>query len=187
MGVSASAMAAHPRTGWNEPMMILAVLAATLTILCAALFTGVCFGFSVSVMPGLDAVAPEQAVRSMQSMNDKILNPLFLSAFMLVPVVAAVTGVLLLLMGHRAAGFAFFAAAAVYLLGSFVPTVAVSVPMNDTLAALGTPDGAQQAAQAWADYAPRWTRWNSLRTAFSGVSLLVAGLGVYLWGRSSAS
>ncbi|MDT0345978.1 anthrone oxygenase family protein [Streptomyces litchfieldiae] len=165
-------------------MVILTVLAATVTLLLAAAVTGVFFAFSVSVLPGLDAVGAGQAVASMRSINEKILNPVFLSAFLGVPVAAAATGALLLTQGHRAAGLAFLAAAAVYVLGVIAPTAAVNVPMNETLAALGSPDDAERAARAWVEFSPRWTRWNSLRGAFGGVTLLLAALGVHLWGRA---
>ncbi|WP_049574257.1 DUF1772 domain-containing protein [Streptomyces sp. SBT349] len=164
-------------------MPILAAVLAALTILLAGTLTGVFFSFSTSVMPGLDAIEPLQAVRSMQSMNDKILNPAFLLAFMGVPAAALATGVLLLLLGHRAAGLAFLAAGAAYVLGAFLPTMAVNVPMNDVLVAAGTPDSAEHAAALWADFSPGWTRWNHLRAVASGLSVLLAALGLYLWAR----
>ncbi|MDT0307885.1 anthrone oxygenase family protein [Streptomyces sp. DSM 44917] len=168
-------------------MALLAAIAAALTLLAAAAMTGVFFSFSVAVMPGLDAAGPVESVRAMQGINDKILNPLFLTTFVGVPLAAAATGVLLLVLGHRAAGLAFLAAAAAYALGAFLPTAAVNVPLNDTLAALGGVDDPARAAEAWAAYAPRWTRWNSLRAAFSAVTLLLAALGAWLWGRSAAN
>jgi uncharacterized membrane protein len=155
----------------------LAAFSATVTLLAAGAMTGVFFAFSVAVMPGLDALAPEQSVAAMRSINEKILNPLFLSTFMGVPIAAGATGGLLLAAGHRSAAVAFFVAAGVYLLGAFLPTVIVNVPMNDALAEPG------EAARLWADYASRWTAWNSARAAFSAVSLLAAGLGLCLWGR----
>jgi uncharacterized membrane protein len=155
----------------------LAAISATVTLLAAGAMTGVFFAFSVAVMPGLDALAPEQSVAAMRSINEKILNPLFLSTFMGVPIAAGATGGLLLAAGHRSAALAFFLAAGVYLLGAFMPTVIVNVPMNDALAEPG------EAARLWADYASRWTAWNSARAAFSAVSLLVTGLGLWLWGR----
>ncbi|RKN03846.1 DUF1772 domain-containing protein [Streptomyces radicis] len=164
-------------------MPIVAAVTAALALLFAAAMTGVFFAFSVSVMPGLDAVEPPLAVRSMQSFNVAIVNPAFLLAFLGLPVAALATGVLLILLGHRAAGVAFLASGAVYALGALLPTGAVNVPMNDTLAALGTPESAARAAEAWADYAPRWTRWNHVRAVVSGLSLLLAALGSWLWGR----
>jgi uncharacterized membrane protein len=164
-------------------MTNLAALSATVTLVVAGAVTGVFFAFSVSVMPGLDAIDPERAVTAMQSINEKIINPFFLTAFLGVPIAAGATGGLLLATGHRAAGVVFLAAAGVYLLGALMPTFIVNIPLNDTLEAAGTPDDAAQAARVWEDFSPRWTAWNTARGAFSAVSLLLVGLGVYLWGR----
>src|SRR3954464_10677195 len=98
-------------------MKILAGLSATTTLLLTGAVAGVFFAYSVSVMMGLDAVRPEQAIAAMRSINDKIHNPLFLAAFLLAPVAAAVTGGLLLALGHRTAGILFFLAGAAYVLG----------------------------------------------------------------------
>ncbi|WP_129843186.1 anthrone oxygenase family protein [Streptomyces sp. RFCAC02] len=156
-------------------MAILLLICAILTLVTAGLMAGTFFGFSVSVIPGLDAIAPEEAVRAMQSMNEKILNPLFLGAFVGVPVAAAGAGVLLLRAGHRAAAIAFLAAAAVYFFGALMPTGAINVPMNDVLAA------ATPSADAWADFSARWARWNAVRTAASVVTVVLAGWGMHLW------
>ncbi|WP_059010989.1 anthrone oxygenase family protein [Streptomyces specialis] len=165
-------------------MAILVVLTASVALLTAAVMAGIFLSFTLSVMPGLDAIEPEHSVRAMQSMNDKILNPAFLTAFMGVPVAAAATGGLLLLLGHRAAGLAFLAAAAVYVLGAFVPTAAVNVPLNDALAAAGGDPA--DAARVWADFSPRWSRWNAVRSVSSAVTVLLIGLALHLWARSDA-
>ncbi|WP_326595656.1 anthrone oxygenase family protein [Streptomyces sp. NBC_01803] len=165
-------------------MAILVVLTASVALLTAALMAGIFLSFTLSVLPGLDAIEPEHSVRAMRSMNDSILNPAFLTTFMGVPVAAVATGALLLLLGHRAAGLVFLAAAAVYVLGVFLPTAAVNVPLNDTLAAAG--DHPADAAGVWADFSPRWGRWNAVRSASSAVTLLLIGLALYLWARSDA-
>ncbi|MEO3754500.1 anthrone oxygenase family protein [Streptomyces sp. B6B3] len=164
-------------------MTNLTALTATLTLLLTGLMAGVFFAFSVSVMLGLDAVDPGRAVAAMQSINDRIQNPVFLVAFVGVPVAAGATGGLLLALGHRGAGVAFLLAAGVYVFGAFLPTMVVNVPMNDTLNAAGTPDSPEHAARLWADFSPRWTAWNTARAGFSSLSLLLVGLGLYLWGR----
>ncbi|WP_067471871.1 anthrone oxygenase family protein [Actinomadura hibisca] len=164
----------------------LTAVSAALTFLTAAGMTGVFFAFSTSVMPGLNAVRPAVAVESMQHMNRKILNPLFLVSFTGAPALAALTGVLLLaLLHHRTAGLLFLAAAAVYAVGAFLPTVAVNVPLNNVLDAVRLTGDPAEAARIWQDYAPRWTAWNHLRGAASATALLLAAYGAYLWGRAS--
>jgi uncharacterized membrane protein len=162
-------------------MKILAGLSATTTLLLTGAVAGVFFAYSVSVMIGLDAIRPEQAIAAMRSINDKIQNAVFLATFLLTPVAAAVTGVLLLVLGQRTAGIVFFLAAAAYVVGALIPSFAVNIPMNDTLDAARP--SAAEAARVWSDYSSRWTLWNHVRTVSSLISVGLVGLGLFLWGR----
>ena len=162
-------------------MKILAGLSATTTLLLTGAVAGVFFAYSVSVMIGLDAIRPEQAIAAMRSINDKIQNAVFLATFLLTPVAAAVTGGLLLVLGQRTAGIVFLLAAAAYVVGALIPSFAVNIPMNDTLDAARP--SAAEAARVWSDYSSRWTLWNHVRTVSSLVSVGLVGLGLFLWGR----
>jgi uncharacterized membrane protein len=161
-------------------MKILAGLSATTTLLLTGAVAGVFFAYSVSVMMGLDAIRPEQAIAAMRSINEKIQNAVFLATFLLTPVAAAVTGVLLLVLGQRTAGIVFFLAAAAYVLGALIPSFAVNIPMNDTLDAARP--SAAEAARVWSDYSSRWTLWNHVRTLSSLLSVALVGLGLFIWG-----
>jgi uncharacterized membrane protein len=161
----------------------LAAWSAAVTLAVTGAIAGLFYAYSVSVLPGLNAVDAGSAIRAMNSINVKIQNPLFFVTFLGTPVAAALTGVLLLVLGHRPAAVLFLLSAAVYLLGVFVPTMAVNVPMNDALAAAVLPADPAEAARLWSDYSSRWTGWNHLRAGASLVSLLLVGLGIYLWHR----
>ncbi|MGP4112818.1 anthrone oxygenase family protein [Streptomyces sp. 4N509B] len=163
-------------------MHTLAAVLAALTLAMTGAMTGVFFAFSVSVTLGLDAAGPERAVPVMQRVNERILNPVFLTTFVGAPLTAAVCGGLLLAVGHTAAGWVLLAAAGTYALGAIVPTAVVNVPLNNALNAAGTPESPSHAARLWGDFAPRWTAWNTARAVASCVSLLLVGLGVFLWG-----
>ncbi|MDF5757120.1 anthrone oxygenase family protein [Spongiactinospora sp. TRM90649] len=163
-------------------MAILTALLAYVTLVMAGAMTGVFYAFSVSVMRGLDDIDAREAARAMRSVNRRILNPLFLSTFVGTPIVAVVTGVLLLGLGRTDPAVAFFVAAGIYAAGAFLPTVAINVPMNEALARAEVPGEAEAAAALWAGYSPRWTRWNTLRAVACALSLLAAGVGLYLWG-----
>ncbi|GAA4065515.1 DUF1772 domain-containing protein [Actinomadura miaoliensis] len=160
----------------------LAAVSAALSILMTAGTAGTFFGFSVGVMPGLDAARASAAIDAMQGVNQRIQNPVFLAAFLLAPVAAAAAGVLLLTAGQRSAGLLFLAAAAVYVLGALLPTVVVNVPMNNALDVTAIPSDPAEAARVWADYSGRWTTWNTVRTVFSGAGVLLMALGCYAWG-----
>jgi uncharacterized membrane protein len=70
-------------------------------------------------------------------------------------------------------------AALVYLFGCFGVTVAFNVPMNQALAGMELSLRGHAGLLA-ADYVPRWTFWNSVRTGAAALSaaLLLFGL---LW------
>ncbi|MGH2587331.1 MAG: DUF1772 domain-containing protein [Dehalococcoidia bacterium] len=164
-------------------MSALAAVAAAVTLALVGGMAGLFFAFSTSVMPGLDGIKADQAIRAMQSINRKILNPMFLTGFVGAPVAALASGVFLLLDEQASAAIIFFLAAAAYVLGAFLPTAVINVPMNNALDAASVPADVSEADRLWAGYSPRWTRWNHLRTVSCSVSLLLVGLALFAWGR----
>ena len=154
-------------------VLALTLVVAFLNLVLLAAVLGVFFTYSNSVVPGLDRGDPEQAAAAMRGMNVAIINPRFLAAFIGPVITSAATGFLLLGLDEPTPASLFLAAAAVYLAGSLVITGRVNVPMNNAL------DGD---TVTWADFAPRWRRWNTVRTAASTVALVLCGIGMYLWG-----
>ncbi len=71
-------------------------------------------------------------------------------------------------------------AAGLYVAGAFIVTATVNVPMNEALAEVVVPTDTEAARSIWHDYSSAWQFWNTLRTVFSGVSLLLTGLAIYL-------
>ncbi|MFI6928052.1 DUF1772 domain-containing protein [Nonomuraea spiralis] len=153
-------------------MSVVAVVFSVLALVLNGLMAGVFFAFSTSVMPGLDAVGEEAAAAAMRSANRKILNPAFLSTFTLAPVASLLAGVFLLVAGATGPAVLAFAAAVAYILGSFAVTAAINVPMNNALDA---------GELAWSAYAPRWTRWNTLRGWASALAVALLGVALYVW------
>lgn len=150
--------------------------------LVALLLTGGIFGFFYawvcSTMWGLDRMEPAAAIAAMQAMNGSVRNAVFFPAFFLTPLALVLAGLASLRIA-RPAGRAFLLAALVYLAGGLVLTLAVNVPMNETLALV---DPAVDSAAVWADYSPRWQFWNLMRTIASGVALVLAGWGTWRLG-----
>ena len=138
-------------------------------ILGAGLLSGLYFIFSVAVMPALDARPPADAVATMQTINEVIINPPFMAVFVGTPLLCAALLILVAQEGCGAAGNALAAAGAlVLLLGEFLVTAVANVPMNNALAA-----SRGDAAAAWRGYSAPWTAWNSVRFL---ASLLAAAL-----------
>ena len=142
----------------------------------SALVAGLLFAFSTSVMPALRKRPAAEGIAVMQTIDSTILNPLFGLVF-------GGTTVLCLLL----AGTAPFTTdeshatlrgigGALYLVGVFVETMVVNVPMNNALDAVD-PAGAESASY-WRTYLRRWTAWNHVR-ALAGTAasvLLVVSL-----------
>lgn len=156
---------------------------ALVTLLLTGAIAGFFYAFSVAAMPGLDLARPDAAIQSMQRINRAVLNPVFFTTFFVTPVAALVTAFLAWRLGAPVPARWFGLAALVYLGGAFVPTVVINVPLNEALGRLDVPEAVGEAQRVWAEYSERWTRWNTVRTAFSVLSLLCVGLGLLAWPR----
>lgn len=152
-------------------METLTLVVAFVNLVLLGAVYGVFFAYSNSVVPGLDR--GEHARAAMRDINVVIINPRFLATFVGPVVTTAATGFLLLGIDETTPALLYFAAAVVYLLGSLVVTGRLNVPMNNAL---------EDGTLTWADYAPRWRRWNTVRTVSSMVALVLCGAGLYVWG-----
>lgn len=131
-------------------------LAAALTVAAAVgsgLVGGIFLIFSITIVPALDRQPPAAAVAVMRTINRVILAPAFLVPFVgTVPICVALV---VLRPGDPAA----VAGAIAYVVGAFVLTRVVNVPLNEALdAATGDP------ARAWQAFRPRWMIGNHVRT-----------------------
>ena len=151
------------------------------------LLAGAIFGFFYawvcSTMWGLDAIDPRVAIGAMQGMNASVRNAVFAPAFFGTPFVMLLTGTLAIGAGSSRAGALFVAGGVIYLAGGLVLTMAVNVPMNEALALIEIPHDMDAARVIWEGYSPRWQVFNIARTVVSGVTLLLAGLGLAALGR----
>lgn len=144
---------------------------AVATVVGAGLVAGLFVAFSVSVMPALARLPAPRAAVVMQHVNRAILNPVFGLLFggtaVLAVVVVATTGVTGTPL--RLAG------ALVLLVGCYVVTAVVNVPLNNALDR-ADPDGPEIVA-AWERFANRWTRWNHVRALTSTVATVLLVIG----------
>lgn len=159
-------------------MVTITLIAALLNLVLLAAVFGVYFTYSNSVVPGLDQADPEKAVEAMRKMNIAIINPAFLATFTGPVITSGATGFLLLGLDENTPAYLFLAAAVIYLVGGLIITGRINIPLNNALENSTSTDWKQR----WADFSPRWRRWNTVRTLSSGVALLLCGVGLYLWG-----
>ena len=142
----------------------MALIAATL--LCS-LVAGFVFAFTVVVMPGIQGLNDREFIRAFIQ-NDQPLFVFVWVGSVVALVVAAVLGIGQLDGGGR---LLLLIAAGTYVLGVQVPTIAINVPLNNTLQTLDVDRvKATTHADARREFEPRWNRWNTIRTALASVT-----------------
>ncbi len=156
----------------NTLLFILTFVAA----LGCAVVAGSFFAFSNFVMKALARIAPASGVAAMQAINVTVLNAGFLSLFL---GTAATCLGLAIAAAWRwpAAGTAcLLVGAMVYLVGTFLVTLAFNVPRNEALAGIDGED--QGSVTHWRGYVADWTRWNHVRStaALAAAACLVFAL-----------
>jgi uncharacterized membrane protein len=159
----------------------MALLGATITMGLAA---GVFALYAHTIMPGLKNTDDRTFVAAFQSLDRAIINPWFmLSAFvgaLVLTLAAALTS-----LGRSALPW-ILAALALYLV-AFVVTIAVNVPLNDTIKAAGNPDHITNLAAVRARFDEgRWAAWNLVRVATSTGAFALLAWALVVYGRSTA-
>ena len=152
------------------PLWFLAL--TQLAIIAYALVGGVFLAFSDFIMRALAKTSGAGGIEAMQHVNREVFRWVFMTLFLgLAPLSLLIGGYAFwTLEGPGAALIA--VAGLTYLVGCFGVTVLLNVPLNERLAATPAEDAA--ALAFWRTvYVPRWTFWNSVRTA---ACILAAGL-----------
>jgi uncharacterized membrane protein len=132
------------------------------TILGCGLIAGVFFAFSSFVMNALAKLESSQGIATMQLINITVINPSFMVVFLGTAVACIILAVFSLLKWHQPNSTYLLIGSLLYLLGTFLVTIAFNVPLNDALAEV-EPISAE-GANLWANYLTNWTFWNHVRT-----------------------
>ncbi|GJF28670.1 membrane protein [Kitasatospora sp. NE20-6] len=151
------------------------LLAATIA---TGLMAGLFYAFACAVMPGLGRADDRTFVEAMRRINAAILNGWFAAAFagaLLLGVAAAA-----LHLGRAGRPVLPWIAAGVLLyVVVLVVTAAVSVPLNDRLAAAA----GSGPADARAHFEAVWVRWNTVRAVLTTAAFGCLGWALVLQGR----
>jgi len=148
----------------------IALLVATL--LCS-LVAGFVFAFAFVVMPGIKSLNDREFIRAFQVMDRVIQNgqPMFVFVWVgsaVVLVASAVLGTAQLDGGER---LLMIVATFTYVLGVQVTTMTINVPLNNRLQTLDVDTMDETTRKdARAEFEPRWSRWNSIRTALASLT-----------------
>ena len=153
-------------------MSTLVALLLQLSILAYAIVGGVFLAFSDFIMRSLAHTGGVGGVEAMQVINREVFRWVFMALFLgmaAVSVFVLVYGAINLTGGP---GILIMLGALLYLVGCFAVTVFFNVPMNEALAGMDLSADATQ--DYWTStYLPRWTTWNTVRTA---ACVVAAGL-----------
>ena len=122
------------------------------------LLAGVYFCFAVAIMPALHRLPDDVYVRVFTQIDDVIVNPFFMIAFLGAPL----TALLVLKWDHGPLAIAAAGAALIAL----VVTVVGNIPLNNALA-----DGGSRAA-----FETPWLIWHGIRTAAAIAAVVLVSL-----------
>ena len=162
-------------------MSTVVILFLNLSILAYALVAGVFLAFSDFIMRSLAIATGSSGVEAMQHINKEVFRWIFMTLFLGMAAGSVALAGFAWFAIDGAAGVLILLAALAYLVGCFGVTVVFNVPMNEALAGMETASEATR--QYWLQsYVPRWTFWNSIRSAASTISaiLLLSGLAVMM-------
>lgn len=141
--------------------------------LTTALIAGLLFAYACSVNPGLNRLPDTAYVLAMQSINRRIQNPLFFSAFLGAAILLPLAAYMHFQQPLSPRFWLLLAAAVTYLLGVMGITVGGNVPLNEALDAFSVESATAQAIvdHRTAFEAP-WNRLHTIRTIASVAALL---------------
>ena len=158
----------------TEPLLMEDLLLNSLAwimALCAGLMAGIYAAFSCFIMRSFATLETALAIAAMNAINTVILK----SSFMLLFFGSTLTALLMVIVGlwrwGEPGADSVLTAGVIYVVGMFIITAAVNVPLNNTLARVSG-DG-EEAARTWARYLKRWTLWNTQRTIASLATLFI--------------
>jgi uncharacterized membrane protein len=156
------------------------VLGAALVAM--ALVAGLCYTFSVAVMPNLADADDRTFVATMQRFND---NPVFQVTF---TAALVLTPLAVVLQRRHAPGVAVrWTVAALVLYGIVLAvTIGLNVPLNDEIDQAGDPDRIADLAHVRKQFEGPWVAGNIVRTLLCTAAVAALARALLLHGRSTA-
>lgn len=161
-------LAAPGRRHLARPALRTTLVVATILM---GLIAGFFYAYACSVMIGLERADDRTFIVTMQEINASVRNVWFAPSFFGSLIV---TGIAAILAGVRRERMTLLWTIGALLLyaAAFVITIGISVPLNDELAAAGSPDGIPEPGAVRDAYERSWVRWNIIRTVASTGALI---------------
>ena len=132
------------------------------------LLAGLYFAFSTFIMTALGRIGQVSGIMAMNAINVVIVQSLFIPLFLGTTLASLLLAVTAAFRWGEPGAAAMLAGGALYVIGMFVCTAVIHVPMNNALAAVD-PAGVE-AASLWARYLTDWTLWNHVRSVSSSLA-----------------
>jgi uncharacterized membrane protein len=156
-------------TLFDPPVVFVLLASAALSGLMAGFF----FAYSASVVLALGTLSGSEYTKVIQEINEKVLNALFGVVFFGAVVVPLGGAVVLIFQGdwQTLYGQLYLAGTTIYLVGTFLMTARIHIPMNENIAKWSPVSPPED----WAAVRAKWTRWNHVRTTAA-----VASFALYL-------
>jgi uncharacterized membrane protein len=135
----------------------------------SGIIAGAFFAFSTFVMKALGRQPATAGIAAMNEINVTVITPLFMLAFVGTAVVGVGLAVVAIIELDEDYAPYLLGGSLFYVLGCFLETMALNVPLNDELAKADPTSDA--AARLWSRYLTVWTAWNSFRTVAAGIAM----------------
>ena len=133
-----------------------------LLILMTGLMAGIYFAFSAFIMKSLSELPETQGAQAMNSINDVIVNTVFLPVFFGTTVWYAGLALLSLVDWQSGRSLLVVLSALIYIIGMFAVTAFGNVPLNNMLKE--SEGDESKLVRAWRKYLVQWTALNHIRT-----------------------
>lgn len=160
--------------------MKLHIILFFIAILSTGFMSGIFFTWTNAVTPGIGQLDTLGYLKSLQSMNRVILNPLFYLAFG-IPVIALILSIIF---GYKLMPSTVFRlvvlAGVIYIGGAFLVTLWGNIPLNNILDAADlSAIGQDDAETLRAKVEVSWNNFNLIRTVSSFVAFVLLLLGSF--------
>ena len=157
-------------------MSIWILLLIQIAIVAFAFVGGVFLAFSDFIMRALGQISGIGGPEAMQTINREVFRWIFMTLFLGLAPISLFLVIYGLINLNGSARTMIVLSGLVYLIGSFGVTVRFNVPMNEMLSGMET--ARETTKMYWTDvYLPRWTFWNSVRTATCAASSVLLMIG----------
>lgn len=160
----------------------------SLVYLAAVILTGLSAGlfcaWSVSVIPGTQALSDHTYLQTMQSINRAILNPAFFFIFFGSIFFLSIASIYQF-NSNKITFWLMLASSIFYLVGTIGVTALGNVPLNDQLDVMKLGEIASDRIEAFrAFYETNWNRLHLIRTVFAFASFVLAVFAFFTYSKS---